>query len=386
MNPRLRIAIFASGGAAPFDEELHIPAFFNLVERLSRSFDIMVFSPAVRGTGGRELCCGDARIRILPLSYQASYPRLLASLFRAAAREHREHAFDLCHGVYGSAAESAAVLAARRFGIPSVVTFAGGETARLPDIGYGNFASPLLRILTRRMAASASALTVLTGFQQDQLRAEGVGRDAEAIPFGVPIAEHRYRAPHPPREPFRLIFTANLIPVKNPELLLRIVAAARARCALTLDIFGEDRMGGAPLRWAQRLGIRDITTFHGYRPHEAVLEHLRRADALLVTSRHEAQSVAAAEAAASGVLICGTPVGLLRDLGPEATVPFDAGDPERCADLLVAALRDSAGYTAKVSAARSWVEAHDIDWSAEAFGEVYRSLAGRAARQILRAA
>ena len=53
---------------------------------------------------------------------------------------------------------------------------------------------------------------------------------------------------------------------------------------------------------------------------------------LLVTSRFEAQSVAALEAAASGVPVVGTRVGILPELGQAAIVVDDASE-----DALVAA-------------------------------------------------
>ena len=75
----------------------------------------------------------------------------------------------------------------------------------------------------------------------------------------------------------------------------------------------------------------------------------RSATVLAVTSRHEGQSMVAVEAAASGVPVVGTRVGVLPDLGDGATT-VPVGDEAGLADALAAVL-DDPGRAARMAAA-----------------------------------
>jgi glycosyltransferase involved in cell wall biosynthesis len=61
-------------------------------------------------------------------------------------------------------------------------------------------------------------------------------------------------------------------------------------------------------------------TFHGAIPHPQLVTFYQSAQWMLVTSQHEAFCMAAIEAAACGVRIIGTPVGILPEIG--AVAPF----------------------------------------------------------------
>jgi glycosyltransferase involved in cell wall biosynthesis len=230
------------------------------------------------------------------------------------------------------------------------------------------------------MAAAAEGLALLTEYQHAQLQGAGIQRPVEIIPFGVDLADYRFDPDRFPREPFRLLFVGNLIPVKNPDFLIRVAGALRARCDFTMEILGQDRLEGSMQRLAAELGIADCVQFHGYQPHRIVRDRLLEADALLLVSLHEAQGVAAAEAAAAGVLIAGTRVGLLDDLAPTGALVVDDGEPERFADILLSALRDRAVYRSHIQAARAWIERHDADSCAAEYRTVYRRLAFPGAR------
>ena len=57
---------------------------------------------------------------------------------------------------------------------------------------------------------------------------------------------------------------------------------------MRLDLVGLDTLGGAVQLLAAKLGIGDVTYFHGWKPQAELREWMERADVLLVTSRHEA--------------------------------------------------------------------------------------------------
>ena len=77
------------------------------------------------------------------------------------------------------------------------------------------------------------------------------------------------------------------------------------------------------MQLAAQLGVGDRVSFLGQVPRNEMPARYRAARLLLVTSRHEGQSMVAVEAAASGIPVVGTRVGVLPDLGSGAlTVPL----------------------------------------------------------------
>ena len=110
---------------------------------------------------------------------------------------------------------------------------------------------------------------------------------------------------------------------QGPGLALRVFAAlAGDRPGLRLEVIGDGRLRGDLERLAGQLGVGDRISFLGQLPRAEMPARYRAATLLLVTSRHEGQSMVAVEAAASGIPVVGTRVGVLPDLGSGAlTVP-----------------------------------------------------------------
>src|SRR4029078_8347706 len=83
--------------------------------------------------------------------------------------------------------------------------------------------------------------------------------------------------------------------------LLRALALVMARePRVTLDIVGEDTLGGEIQRLASALGVEAAVTFHGFTPTDAIGAFYERAHLHVVSSRHEAAGVVTLEAAAAG--------------------------------------------------------------------------------------
>ena len=89
---------------------------------------------------------------------------------------------------------------------------------------------------------------------------------------------------------------------------------------------GHDTLHGAIQRRVRELELEDHVRFHGFLSQIALREHMRQADLLIVSSRHEAGPIVALEAAVSGVPTVGTNVGLLADWAPEAARVVSVGD------------------------------------------------------------
>ena len=104
---------------------------------------------------------------------------------------------------------------------------------------------------------------------------------------------------------------------------------------LRLDIVGDGPLRPYLERLACDLGVASAVTFRGSVDHAALPGVYRRGSAFVVSSRHEAQSMVAVEAAACGIPVIGTRVGVIPELAhPEGVVPV--GDAEALAAAIVA--------------------------------------------------
>lgn len=364
--PLVRIALVVTGGVDQSGRQKVIPALLWLTERLARQHDVFVYALRYHEQPSSYPLLG-ATVRDLgrPAGVVRQYRALLAAL-------RYDGPFDVVHGYWALPAGLAAAAAARRLGVPSVVTCDSGEFTAIPAIDYG------LQIRWRQRAAVSAALklasrvTVCTAYMEQLARAHGVA--PVVIPLGVDTGVF---VPAPPRPgpPWRLLSVASLNPVKDHRTLIDAFRLVVDRMAdVYLDLAGEDTMDGAVREAVVRRALADRVTFHGVLPSADVAALYRRAHLFVLSSRHEAAGVAALEAAASCVPIAGTQVGYVADWAPERACAVPPADPQALADAIVGLLADAEARRRMASSAHEWAVAHDADWTAREFIRLYRNL------------
>jgi glycosyltransferase involved in cell wall biosynthesis len=177
------------------------------------------------------------------------------------------------------------------------------------------------------------------------------------LPLGVDVGRF-VPAVQPRGDGRRVLFVGSLGAVKDPVLLLRSFARVRTP-DVELRIIGDGPLRPGLERLAAELGIEARTRFLGAVPRDQLPAEYAAADVLAITSRHEAQSMVAVEAAACGVAVVGTRVGVVPELaaaGGALVVPDRA--PVTFAAALDAALdpatRARLGAAARACAAHTW--------------------------------
>ncbi len=365
--PRVRIALVVTGGVDQSGREKVIPAVLWLIERLARQHDVFVYALRYHEQPCSYPLLG-AIVRDLgrPAGAVRQYTALLAAL-------KHDGPFDVVHGYWALPAGLAAAAAARRLGIPSVVTCDSGEFSAIREIDYG------LQIRWRQRTAVSAALklasrvTVCTAYMERLARAHGT------IPVVIPLGVDGHVFTPPPQPPagppWRLLNVASLNPVKDHRTLIEALRIVVDQVGdVHLDLAGEDTMRGTLRDAVARLAIDNRVTFHGPLPSDEVAALYRRAHLFVLSSRHEAAGVVALEAAASCVPVVGTSVGYVADWTPLSARAVPPADPRGLADAIVGLLNDPAARRRLASSAHDWAVAHDADWSAAEFTRLYASL------------
>lgn len=381
----MKVALVVPGFSADAGDWC-IPALRHLIARLSSTAEVHVF--ALRypnrprhyelfGARVTALGGGDARGGRSALVWKRT-----AGALRA---EHRRSRFDVIHAFWASEPGFLAALVGRILGIPTVVSIAGGELAGLRDIGYGGLLRRLERVKIRIALGLASAVTggsALAVASANRFMGAQSTVAAHRIPLGVDLAMFSPTVRRQGEHVVRIVQVASLCGVKDQVTMLSAAAALQDRGYF----FRLEMVGAGPLEeelraLAECLGITDSTRWRGSISHDQMPNQYRGADLFALTSRHEAQGMAALEAAACGLPIVGTQVGVLPELAPTAARIANVGDAEGLADGMEEFLahepsRVAAGHAAHEMAAAEY----GLDRSARRFLELYEEVIARGRR------
>jgi glycosyltransferase involved in cell wall biosynthesis len=374
----VRIALVVAGGVDRSGRERVTPALLWLIERLAARHQVVVYVLRYHDRPCTYPLCG-ATIRDLgsPNGLPRQYSRLVAAM-------RRDGPFDVVHGYQALPSGLCAALAGVRLRVPSLVTFDSGEFVALPEVGddsddcprgYGLQIRARHRVAVAATARLAARVTVCTEYQERLARAHGVAAEVVAIGVDVRLFPSRERSEGPP---WRLLQVASLNPVKDQTTLLHAFQRLLSRpLDVHLDLVGEDTMRGAMAAVARELNLTARVTFHGVQPSDALPVLYQRAHLFVLSSRHEAANVVVLEAAASGLATVGTNVGYLADWSPDRAIVVNPGDPSALADAVAGLIADAPARRRLAAAAREWTLAHDADWTARRFEQLYASLAAR---------
>ncbi len=333
----MKIGIVLPGFSAS-EADWCIPALLDLVRCLSNRCGIdlhlfplrypytrqpyKVFNAFVHPIGGAH-ARGSARVP------------MLTRAIRAIRQEHLRTPFDLLHAFWADEPGFVTVVSARVMRIPAVVSLAGGELAKLPDIGYGGQLNATNRLMTHIALRSADVVTAGSPYLLDLARSRVQTTGLARLPLGVDLI--RFTPGDKPTKldtSVRILNVASLVPVKDQASLLHAFAMIGGELpGACLHLAGTGPLRDTLTRQAAQLGAGDRVVFHGEMSHDRMADLYRTADFCVLSSRFEAQSMVVLESAACGTPTVGTAVGVMPELSPGGTV--DVGDVEGLAQRMI---------------------------------------------------
>ena len=368
----MRIGIVVPGGVDRSGRDRVVPVFLNLMERLARRHSVCVFALRQGPYYERYELRGATVVNIGRTSWVPRGFRILDRFHRLVRNIQREAPrFDILHALFASEPGMLAACAGRLLGIPVVTSALGGEFIALPQIRYGDQRRFASRTAVRLALRYSSITTAPSAYVLEQSPA----KDARCVPMGVEC--NRFVPTEPPNgPPWRLVHVATLNRVKDQATLLRALRLTIDRgFDVRLDIFGEDTRKGAVQRLAAELQLQDLVIFHGFVANADLPAAYRGAHLYVHSSLHEGMPVSALEAAACGLPLVGSAVGLFHDLAPGAAIAVEPGNPSALADGIIFALSDHLLRRRMANAALNFARSHDADWTASEFEKLYRATA-----------
>ena len=219
--------------------------------------------------------------------------------------------YDVIHCHFGPNGQRATVWKA--FGAlrgPVITTFHGYDVNQLPRIEGPH--------LYQRLFKEGELFTAGSEFITRRLIALGAPKDRIVrLPMGVDLSRFRFteRTKNHDGE-LRLLTVARLVKVKGIEYALHAVALLKNKyLGVRYQIAGDGPLRAELKGLADRLGLANQVEFLGALPQESVIELYQHAQIFLLPSivtelgEEENQSVALAEAQASGLPVIGTRIG-----------------------------------------------------------------------------
>ncbi|MET3825390.1 glycosyltransferase involved in cell wall biosynthesis [Sphingomonas sp. PvP055] len=225
------------------------------------------------------------------------FERDIDALVDAIAREHARAPFDVLHAQYGYPTGWATMIAARRLGLPCVVSIQGG------DGHWVGSCCETHRLAMVRVLDHAGALLIggksFAGEVHDRL---GTALDRFTIvPGAVDTAHFTPAREDAPEGPVRLLYHGRVDRRKGVLDFLQALPEVRGDWRATISGIGPDVEPAQAL--ATDLGLGDRVTFSGYADYDAVPELYRAHDVFVSPTYAEGFSNTILEAMACGLAV-----------------------------------------------------------------------------------
>lgn len=355
-----RIAIWIHGGIGGGNFSQGQPAINKVIDNLKMDFEIIVYSQL---SPNPEFIAVGFRLHTAPRIVKFLWLRWLY-LMLLFAYNHRIKPHQTLYAFWGYPAGFFAVCLGKLYKKPSIVHLQGGDSVSIPKLRYGAFYAPFSKTLCRWAYKEATVLIALTEYQRKYLEEYGIKRKVEIIPFGPDLSMFKFNRNKFQNQITRFIHIGNHTLIKDQNTLLKtfkIISSNKENS--TLKILGHDALNGSLQKKTDDLNLGNSVEFVGPVPYNKIPHYLDEADVLLHTSLYEGQATVLSEAAACGILLAGTRVGLLSDLGDSYGVIVDIEDANTLAEKVLHALNDKNLFMTYVIKSRQWAEQHDHQWT-----------------------
>jgi glycosyltransferase involved in cell wall biosynthesis len=324
--------------------------------------------------------------RFARVAVMANY---LEAQHRAIMAEARESRTDVIHAHWAIPTGPAAVLAARKLGVPSVITMHGGDVYVNPEQGYDFPTRWYVRPALRWTLRHAGALTAITedcrqhalraGAPDDHIRLVFNGTDLRRFSPG-----ENGSAPDLQFGPNMIFACRQLFPRKGIRFLLEAAAQLKPKFPdLKVVLAGDGFERPELARLAGDLGIGSDVTFLGWVPNADLPPYYRAAAVSVIPSLEEGFGIPAAEAMGCEVAVVASDAGGLPEVVEHGVTGLVVrrGDSGALAQAIGSLLADPARRRMMGQAGRQRaLRLFDWDRTAEQFEQLYSEVAGRTRR------
>ena len=356
-KPRLALFGMAILGGGPLGEG--IPVLVDLFQRLSTGFDITFYS--FSSTDKTQVATSIKVRQPVPWWLPGRLKYLMVCVM--FAWDHILHSYSLLFAVSVYPPGKWAIIMGKVFRRPVVIQIIALEAAALPDVGMGNLAIPWLAKISRWVCEKADVLVAVAEYQKKvAIKSLPTSRDIVVLPLRINCEKFPYRERNVVF-PVQFIHIAHYSPVKDQETMFIAFSKVARMIDCHLTVVGDGFNVAPVVTLLRELGISDKVTFAGFVFQSTLPEYFKTAHILLHTARFETGCAVIQEAMASGVVVCGTEVGILADIGDRYAVIVPPRQPEQLAEKVLELVSDAQQYSRLRDQAYQWITTYDAAWA-----------------------
>jgi glycosyltransferase involved in cell wall biosynthesis len=360
------IAIIVPGGIGTGKNNTGVPSLERIVKLLSVDLNVTVFQLFRINENYKP-----EGFDIVPI-VSSNFVITTLKMFSTFRKVHRAHNFSVVHGFWVRPCGFLAVLIGKLWRIKSIVSLQGGDAVYLPSIKYGQLSNSFYKWIAWWTLRQADHVTALTKYLVDTLSANGFTRtDIHVVPFGTDPQLFKFRE-KAFSQPVKILHIGNLHPVKDQITLLHAFKIITEKVNAQLTIIGEGHEEAMLRKLILKLNLVGKASIQHPVAHDDLPAWYDRSDIMMHTSLTEGQAVVVSEAMSSGVMVCGTRVGLLSDL-PECFVTVEPGDYKKLAEEVIKIVNDTEQREQKRRRSLEWASAHTLAWTVSEFKTLYNN-------------
>ncbi len=300
----MRIVFLVPGFPAYTDDTTCLPAVQQYIRALAAAFpawDVHVFASQYPAEPA-DYMIGHIHVHAMGGHNKGRLHKL--RIWRSALRHigelHQAQPIDIIHSFWLGLHTLAGQRIARRNGIRHIASI-GGQEVRFPGLHFK-------WIRWDELTLTAGSTFAAETFQQNDRPAV----DA-VIPLGLDV-QRLDALPHPDERDVDLLGVGSLIPLKQYNLFLNVVAALRKhRPDLQVVLIGDGPMRQSLEAQIQHLGLADCVTLTGLLPRPEVMSWMFRSRVFMHTSEYESQGYVFLEALYAGLDVVSFDVGFRGD-------------------------------------------------------------------------
>ena len=301
------------------------------------------------------------------------------ALYRAFAKAHKAHPFDVINAHNALDATSYALRLGKQHHLPVVVTCHGADIQREPEINYGARLDPKLDQIITHNLQSATNIVAISGSIRDELTELVPNNQITSIPNGVNLepfenAQQPFLRKRLGKGPFVLSIGRN---VRKKAFAIGVTAFAQVADQVPDVIYVHLGRNGEPLNTlADQLGIGNRFVSLGQASHEEVVAALCEASIFFSPSISEAFPVVNIEAMAAGLpcVVTAGPGNIDSVVNGENGWIVPIGDEAKMAEALLDLLQNEARRRDFGRKSLEYVQAYRWDTVAQQYLSLFQSL------------
>jgi glycosyltransferase involved in cell wall biosynthesis len=349
---------------------LGVPVMIDLFERLSADFTVVFYS---------FLPIDDSLVPSTIVVRQPVDMRMPGRVkyFLVALRclwDHLFNPFSLFFSVSIYPTSRWAIVLGRLLNRPVLVQLIATEAGTSPDISFGNLAIPWLRKITLDVCRKADAVVVVADYQKKfAVKNLETRKEIAVLPLRVNTKKFFYQK-HIISHPVQFIQIAFYSALKDQDTLFAAFSKVAQKIPCHLTVVGEGFNVPKVHAMMNDLKIADHVTFTGFVENNELPRYLNNSHILLHTALFETGCAVIQEAMASGVVVAGTDVGILSDIGDAYAVIVPTRNAEHLAEKIIALVHNPARYEKIRDTAYQFISTYGEEWSYRNYRDFITSL------------